>query len=792
MDADRNRARRTRLALLLAAGAYLIFVVYGSLVPLDFHWIPREEAWARFRSIPYLELDIGSRADWVANILLFIPLSFLWLGASALRSRTGARVLASGAVWIASAALSVGIEYAQVYVPPRTVSLNDVLAETLGAGIGIVAWWVAGGRAMALLGRWRALRGGAVLAEWLLWPYILFLALYDLMPLDLTLSPYDLVAKWHSGMIELVPFSFAVTDAAQRTYGLVVEALLWLPLAALWYLAGRGGRLTAWAVAVLFSTGIEFAQLFVFTRVSAVTDILCAAAGGGAGVWLAGLMRGWQGGTRAPGGLSTPESFARRSALLGLALSVLWLLVLSVLFWYPYDFHVDVATARVRLRLFYEVPFASYYFGTEYRALTEVLHKVVFFAPLGIALAIASAAARRRFARALCVAGSMAMLAFAAVGIELGQVLLPIKYPSLTDAALEWLGGALGFWSVSALRSRLWPDRQIARPIAPGAHAPSTKFRVGAARAARAADWIPWVAAGVAYALFVLACLGAARSRTMPYNVRELFNQAPVFLVALLFPLPIFAAFMPPVQAARWLVAGGWSRSLLFPLAVVVHALFAWFAVRAIVPLESIGDIVGAPVLHWPWEWETAGRFVALFGAISTLLTGAALLAGILCGLPGSGRTSLRWLIVAVPLLGAAYLVVVVNAATDNLTELMRAGGGLSSSFWLAAWLVALAAGGSAIAMLPGRGTRRGTALLLAASSIPFGWMAVSLGTSPAIAKYGAVFSALQFLLSPDRSHYVVGSRLVARYVVAHAAGLAVLALTQMPIWIWSRGSGRR
>ena len=57
---------------------YTAFVIYGSLVPLRFRARPLDEAWAYFQQIPYLELGIGSRADWVANILLFVPLAFLW------------------------------------------------------------------------------------------------------------------------------------------------------------------------------------------------------------------------------------------------------------------------------------------------------------------------------------------------------------------------------------------------------------------------------------------------------------------------------------------------------------------------------------------------------------------------------------------------------------------------------------------------------------------------------------------------------------------------------------------
>ena len=60
-------------------GLYAAFVVYGSLVPLEYRPLPPGEAWARFQQIPYLNLGVGSRADWVANGVLYVPLGFLLL-----------------------------------------------------------------------------------------------------------------------------------------------------------------------------------------------------------------------------------------------------------------------------------------------------------------------------------------------------------------------------------------------------------------------------------------------------------------------------------------------------------------------------------------------------------------------------------------------------------------------------------------------------------------------------------------------------------------------------------------
>ncbi|WP_169071304.1 hypothetical protein [Candidatus Accumulibacter contiguus] len=56
---------------------YLVFIVYGSLVPLDFHALPLDQAWAQFRQLPMLQIGAEGRADWVANGVLYVPAGFL-------------------------------------------------------------------------------------------------------------------------------------------------------------------------------------------------------------------------------------------------------------------------------------------------------------------------------------------------------------------------------------------------------------------------------------------------------------------------------------------------------------------------------------------------------------------------------------------------------------------------------------------------------------------------------------------------------------------------------------------
>ena len=107
-----------RFSLLALAATYTLFVIYGSLVPLNYQHHSWQEAFEAFRNIRYLNLGIGSRADWVANILLFVPLAFLWLGTLWHSKNIVWRVVATLSVLLACSGLRLGIEFTQIFFPP--------------------------------------------------------------------------------------------------------------------------------------------------------------------------------------------------------------------------------------------------------------------------------------------------------------------------------------------------------------------------------------------------------------------------------------------------------------------------------------------------------------------------------------------------------------------------------------------------------------------------------------------------------------------------------------------------
>lgn len=268
-----------------------------------------------------------------------------------------------------------------------------------------------------------------------------------------------------------------------------------------------------------------------------------------------------------------------------------------------------------------------------------------------------------------------------------------------------------------------------------------------------------------------------------PYNLRKLPN--PYHPIAASFILAVFFFWICAVPAwtARWMEFSAIGR-YSFPVWVFLHGLIAWALVRNGVLPEIIHKVVGAPVLGYGGEWETLIRFAVLEGAFFTLITG-----GITMTRTLANRTQpnglIAWLFWTVFLLPIAYYVIVTNAATDNLVELIACDGSKEASLLIAIWIVLIGIGASSFAKsisgLKSGGWRQ---LWPPIASIPLGYVVLSAGLAPAVHKYDKVFSGLQFMLSVDREHYATGWTLWFRYGIFHSVVLLTMGLTQYPLWI--------
>ncbi len=476
--------RRVHYALLLVAMA--VFAVYGSLVPLDYHRLPWDQAVAKFRRISWLELGVVHRADWVANILLFVPLGFLGLAVGEADCRPGWRTVLlwpiSLAVW---SALSLAIEFTQLWFPPRTVSLNDLIAETIGAALGSLLWFAAGQRGTDWFRRFTAASAGEGLAAIVLPAYLVFLAITHLMPLDLSLSPGELWDKYQAGKILLVPLTMPHNNPLEMVTKYAWNAVFFLPVGWLlahvpaWSFGGRQSRWFAATVGAAVCGTIELAQLFVLTRFTDVTDVLL-------GTLL--VVLGWELAARfspvartahgaltahgASGGAS-PGLFARSGsgaraawgpALAWLAAVLLWWTVIAYVSWRPLAFRLDPRDVAQRLERFSLIPFYDYYRQSEFKSFDNVLRRLIVFAPLGLGAALAWRSLGRPPA-----AWWLWPLGMVQAGvIEAAQFFLPGKVPSTTDFVLGSAGAGLGLY----LAGKLFPVRH---PTAAGRAVPVTR-----------------------------------------------------------------------------------------------------------------------------------------------------------------------------------------------------------------------------------------------------------------------------------------------------------------------------
>jgi VanZ family protein len=448
-----------RRALALAALGAAAFTVYGSLVPFHFRALPVGEAVDQFRAVLAAGVQIVSRSDALANVLLGAPLGFALLGVlCADRPRSVGRTITLAALLLPACALfAAGVEFSQLFTPTRTCSASDIVAQTIGSALGMVAWGVFG-RALTdrVLAIWD--RTDADPASRLLLGYVALVAFVQVLPLDLIASP----TMWYHRLrneIRFVPFGeFAgMTDAERwKEYAKLAKlAGLYLPVGLLAALSkGRVGR---WGVgwialgALLLAVCLELAQWPVISRVPSATDATVGAIA---------VVVGWYAARVHHEGLAVP--FA-------LSWVVVWLAGMTPVTQPP------PGTPRLAVpRPFDWIPGAPLESGDPLFALEEMLTKLVLFGLLGVIVAAWRLPPRTRrdaggsVRVAAVIAGVMGLVISSF--IEAGQRWTDTHTPCVTDVLLGGFGAALGVLAASRVRGSVG-TAPAGRPATP---APST------------------------------------------------------------------------------------------------------------------------------------------------------------------------------------------------------------------------------------------------------------------------------------------------------------------------------
>lgn len=410
---------------ILIALLWALFVAYGSLVPLDFR--PRPDAWQAFMNTPWLSLGVGSRADWVANVLLYLVLAWfasgaVWTSRLSVWVRTPLLACVLGAIL----ALAVGIEYLQLFFPPRTVSRNDLLAEALGTGLGTILWFAAGPRLAAM---WRRfVDGGTHSLRAVLGLYALGYLALALFPYDFLVSRAELAAKLaRPDSLGLLP-GLSCGPALTCGMKLLAEAALMIPFGILLVVGLRDratrpapGMARGLAAGALAGIVIEAVQVVLASGTTQGISVLTRALGTVWGLLLArGGVRGWL------------EYSPQRLLRAALWLSPVWLaILLATNGLLPLRLQAPWAAAE-KLETLRFLPFYYHYYSTETAAVRSLLFVAGSFAPVGVIAALAFP--RHRFG-----AGLLALLAAAlvAVAVELLKLFTEGKHPDPTNLLID-------------------------------------------------------------------------------------------------------------------------------------------------------------------------------------------------------------------------------------------------------------------------------------------------------------------------------------------------------------------
>jgi hypothetical protein len=437
------------------ACAYALAIIYVSVVlgPNGVNFVPRDPAaaWQALLATPYVATGSDQRPDWMANLVMLVPLGFLAMGAVWPRAGWPRRVAAAGTAFLACLIFVVAVKYAQLFFPPRTVSLNYILAQSLGSLIG-VALFCWSRRHLAAL-RANLMGGGnrplVVLCSLYALAYLGFL----LFPFDFALSSEDLRERAQALPHLLLSFPGAALPGGLRLLSPAAEAAATIPIGVLLALTRR-----AWPLGRIALTG-----LLIMSAASAVEMLLLDATPtlAGLGFRTAGTVAGGLLARRLAGG----DPRVLRDRLAGLvpwlaapyAIAVLYLKGLLAPGWRT------IPEAMAALDPLGRLPFYHDYIVSKAHAAQSLAFELMCFGPVGLMVALRRGGGRG--AAWLAAAGALAF----SLTVELGRWLKPGLQPDFSNPIVAVLGAVL------AMRLTA-----LVLPAAPAAHpAPARGGRGG-------------------------------------------------------------------------------------------------------------------------------------------------------------------------------------------------------------------------------------------------------------------------------------------------------------------------
>lgn len=240
---------------------YFVLMLYASTIvgPAGPHFVFRDpaEALQQFLSTRFAATGSDQRADWIGNLLMLGPFGYL-VAATVWPRRRPLGLAAFIAALLTCGATILTIKYLQLFFPPRTVTLNYIVAQSAGATMGVAVFALWPGRTGPSVSRGDHIAGLVTLLRL----YVVALTIFLLMPLDFALNGEDLWAQAERLPATVSALPGSSRPAAIRAMVTITAAAAFIPVGMLFVFVKAGihrvGR-KIWAVTVLglvFTTGI--------------------------------------------------------------------------------------------------------------------------------------------------------------------------------------------------------------------------------------------------------------------------------------------------------------------------------------------------------------------------------------------------------------------------------------------------------------------------------------------------------------------------------------------------------
>jgi len=427
-----------RRLLLKALTAYLIFVVYGSLVPFEYHYLPMADAWQSFRHIRLLDLGVASRADLLANFVLYVPLGFLGVGCLAAGAAGRLkRAIVAVFVVVACSALAIAIEFTQLYFAPRTVSLNDIYAEILGTVFGVGTWLTTSAAATRALTAVR--EGGRTAVRAMLVLYLVAYYALALFPYDFLLSAAEYHWKSVGNNVGWIEAISACSSTANCAGVLMAETAFVVPIGLMLNLVLRAETRTRFgitlATGIMLGVSIELLQFAIASGVSQGISVLTRVLGVLLGLLVYGLT-----------GLTWLWAI-QRHRLLRPTVAAATVAYLSLTAWLVWEGHGDWIGFDYGLDRIQEInflPFYYHYYTSEPVALANLLYNAALYLPYGFMVWLWYLP-QLRLNSGLKRVPAMILGGLAAAVIETGKLFLSATHPDPTNVLIGMFSAWTGF-----------------------------------------------------------------------------------------------------------------------------------------------------------------------------------------------------------------------------------------------------------------------------------------------------------------------------------------------------------